>query len=162
MYVYTFFMDKALLHLSVDQDIKKLAKESGLNLSKEFEEWLKIRLGQIEVDKPVVNIDLEIAKHQSEIQKLQSQAMLKTELDLKGKEESMIVDGIIDDMINEPKGEKYKGKTLKDLFKDKEYGIDSKIHGIQFLFQKKFKKVLNPLEARELIEKRIKERGLIK
>jgi hypothetical protein len=155
-------MDKALLHLSVDLELKKLAKKSGLNLSKEFEEWINIRLGQVESDKPVVNLDLEIAKHQLEIQKLQSQAILKSELELKGEEESLVVDGIIDDMINEPKGEKYKGKTLKDLFKDKEYGIDSKTHGIQFLFQKKFKKVLNPLEARELMEKRIKERGLIK
>jgi hypothetical protein len=151
-----------VLQLYINSDLKKLAKKSGLNLSKEFEEWIKIRLGQIEVDKPVVNIDLEIAKHQSEIQKLQSQVILKSELELKGKEESLVVDSVIDDMINGPKGEKYKGKTLKDLFKDKEYGIDSKIHGIQFLFQKKFKKVLNPLEARELIEKRIKERGLIK
>jgi hypothetical protein len=148
----------SLLHLSINPTLKKLAKQSGLNLSKEFEEWVKIRLGNIEEDKPIVNTELEIAKHQSEIQKHQSEIQklksqaefVKTE-EMKAKEEVMVLDNMID---NELKTFKSKAITWEEI-------VNEKIHGIQFLFQRKFNKTLNPLQAKELLLNRLKERKMI-
>jgi hypothetical protein len=149
-------MVKGMLHLSIETDLIELAKQSGLNLSKEFEEWIKIRLGNIEEDKPTINVDLEIAKHQAEIQKLKNQAEIIKTQEMKGQEEIMVIDQQIANME-----EFREGKEWKDFINDSRYGVESRIHGIQFLFQKKFNKVLNPLEAQELLENRLKERGFV-
>jgi len=145
-------MTKVMLHLSIDPSLMELAKASGMNLSKEFEEWIKIRLGNINEDKPIVNIDLEIAKYRAEIQKLQNQAELAKEQEYKEQEEIMVIDGIIDNELTLKKPE----QKIEDLVLS-----DIRIHGAQFLFKQKFNKMLNPLEAKELLEKRMKERKLI-
>lgn len=136
-------MTKSTLHLTIETNLIEIAKASGLNLSQEFEEWIKIRLGQIDDGKPIIDIDMEIAKYQAEIQKLKSQAELNKEIEFKGKEENMILDNSIDNM--------------KQFEENLANPSDTRIHGIQFLMQKKFNKILNPLEAKELLLKRIKE-----
>ena len=157
-------MTKAQLTLYIDTNIKESAKASGLNLSAEFEEWLRIRLGNINEDRPKIDVDLEIAKHQAEIQKLKSQAELIKEEEFKIKEQEMVLDNIIDNMKKEriTKTQKYPViLEWKDFINNKNYGIESRIHGIQFLFKQRFNKIINPLEAKELLEKRLKEKGLI-
>jgi hypothetical protein len=157
--------DKNHLTLYIRNDIKELAKNSGLNLSKEFEEWIKIRLGKMDEIKNDIDIDLEVAKHHAEIVKLQSQKELQTKQDFKDKEEDMVLDNIIDDMEKErtTKTDKYRIiLEWKDFINHEIYGVDSHIHGIQFLFKKKFNKDLNPSEAKDLILKRLKEKGFIK
>jgi hypothetical protein len=146
-------MTKVMLHLSIEPEIIELAKSSGLNLSKEFEEWLRIRLNQFHNEKPTVDIDLEVAKHHAEIVKLQSQKELSLKHESQDKEELMVIDEAID---NEIKFAKDKNNMDWDKL------IEERTHGIQFLFRKKFNKELNPLQAKEILEKRIKERGLMK
>jgi hypothetical protein len=140
-------MPKIMLHLSINPDIANMAKSSGMNLSKEFEEWLRIRIENIGAEKPIIDRDFEIAKYRAEIQKLESQKDMEQQLKDKQKEELLVLDGVIDNMVE------YKDDLTNPS--------DNRCHGIQFLFQRKFKKVLNPLQVKELLEKRIKERGLI-
>jgi hypothetical protein len=144
-------MSKAQLTLYLDSDLKALAKAKfPRGLSKEFEEWIRIRLEQpidIKDGMPIQDYALEIAKHQSEIQKLRTEAENKKEFEATQTEENMVVDNMIDNMIE------YK-EDLNNI-------IEQRIHGLQFLIQRKFHKSLNPLQTKELLEKRIKERGLV-
>lgn len=136
-------MPKVHINLSLDKDIYDIAINSGLNLSQEFEEWIKIRMNQTEENNNE-DVDLLIAKTQAELSRLQSRKeIVKTEVQ-KAKEEVMIIDDMIEDM------KKFEETEVSDM----------RIHGIQFLFKKKFNKTLNPLEAKELIENRISERNL--
>jgi post-segregation antitoxin (ccd killing protein) len=139
-------MAKCHLTLYIDTDLVSLAKSSNMNISQEFEEWIKLRLGQTNEMKPVIDIDEEIAKHQVEIQKLKNQAELDKKMENIDEMKMATLDRIIDNMIE--------GKN--DLLNPD----DTRIHGIQFLFQKKYKELINALDAKELLLKRIKERGL--
>jgi post-segregation antitoxin (ccd killing protein) len=145
-------MTKSTLHLTIETNLIEQAKLSDLNLSAEFEEWIKIRLGNINEDKPLINTDLEIAKHMAEIQKLKNQAEIQEEQKSQEQEEVMVIDGIIDNELSTTK--KDHPETTWDTI------IEDRIHGVQFLFQKKFHKQLNPLESKEFLENRLKERGL--
>jgi hypothetical protein len=140
-------MTKIMLHLSIEPEIVALAKASNINLSQEFEQWLKIRLNQVNNDnEPIIDTDFEIAKHEAEIIKLRTKKEVKQDLEFKAKEEIMVIDNQIDNLLE------FK-EDLKNI-------TEERIHGIQFLFQKKFNKILNTLQAKELLENRIKERGL--
>src|SRR3972149_6560209 len=131
--------NKNHLTLYIDNDLTNLAKSSGLNLSSEFEEWIRIRLNQSFTDTPKDDTDFEIAKHQAEIQRLKSTAEIQREQMDKEKEEVMVIDGVID---NE------KDVTMKVFPETKWEDIAVKrTHGVQFLFKQKFNKLLNPLEA---------------
>jgi hypothetical protein len=145
--------EKKTLHLYINSELVDLAKNSNLNLSAEFEEWIRIRLGNINEDKPVVDIDLEIAKYRSEILKLQNQAELDKQFENKEQEEIMVLDGIIDNERD----------TIKKNHPDKTWDeiAEERINGVIFLFSKKFNKPLNRMEAKELFIKRIKERELL-
>lgn len=138
--------DKATLHLSINKELTNLARGSGLNLSAEFEEWIKIRLGKMGDDKMSNDPDNEILKLRAEIQKLESQKDIISKEQNKQKEINMVLDGYIDNMI--------------EFKEDLTNPSDSRMHGCQFLMQKKFHQILNPLQAKELLLNRIKERGL--
>lgn len=143
------------LTLYIDSDLVSIAKSSGLNLSQEFEQWIKIRMNKIESESPIIDKQLEIAKHKSEIQKLESMVEQDKQIEMKQKEETMIVDNMIDNIIEiEMEMDMNKGKKLIDLI------TDAKVSGIQFLFKKKFNKNLTPVEAKQLLENRIIERGI--
>jgi hypothetical protein len=142
-------MSKVMLHLSIDPDLVNMAKASGMNLSGEFEEWIKIRLNQSNDNQLLQNqdTDKEIIKLQAEISKLQSKKEIEKEQSIQGSEEIMIIDDALENM-----------KAFKESFEDPE---DLRIHGLQFLFKKKFHKELNPLQARELLINRAKEKGFL-
>jgi hypothetical protein len=140
--------NKNHLTLYIDNKLVNLAKVSNMNISNEFEQWLKVRLGQIHNDnEPIIDADLEIAKHEAEILKLRTKKEVKQDLEIKAKEEIMVIDNQIDNLL--------------EFHEDLKNITEERIHGLQYLFQKKFNKVLNPLQAKELLENRIKERGLI-
>lgn len=139
-------MSKNHLTLYIDTDIVSLAKSSGLNLSSEFEEWIKIRLGKMDEIKPDIDVDLEIARHKAEILKLESVNELKKEKLEAETAEKVSLDRMIDNMIE---------------FKDDMSNIsEPRINGVQFIFKRRYNKVLNPMEAKELLLNRIKERNL--
>lgn len=137
-----------MLHLSIEPSLIELAKSSGLNLSSEFESWIKIRVGNM--DNEVNNkedTEILIAKHRAEIQRLQSQAEQEKEKANEVSAEINTLDYNIDDMVK-----------FKENFDNPE---DSRIHAIQFLFKKRYNKTLSILEAKELLINRAKDRGLI-
>lgn len=133
--------------LYIDNDLVTLAKSSNMNLSAEFEEWIKIRLGKMgDETKKVCDPENEILRMRAEIQKLESQKELYLKEQNKEKEINMVLDGYIDNMI--------------EFKEDLTNPSDSRTHGVQFLMQKKFHQIIGPLEAKELLLNRIKERGL--
>lgn len=140
------------LTLYIDTELRELAKASDLNLSAEFEEWVKTRLNQSYIDEPVVNVDLEIARYRAEIMKLENKKEMQNQQISREKDEIMILDGVIDNAremtkMNHPE------TTWESI-------ADGRMRGVQFLFKQKFKRMLNPLEAKEMLLKRIKEREL--
>jgi hypothetical protein len=143
-------MAKQTLHLSIDNNLVDIAKSMNINLSAEFEQWIRIRLNQNDIidDKNdiIIDKDKEIAVHMSEIKKLQSQKELQKEVEERKSEESMIIDQQIDNM--------------KLFNEDLTNPSIERIHGMQFLFRKKFNKELNSLQSKDLLLNRIKERGL--
>jgi hypothetical protein len=141
-------MNKGVLHLSISPDLIERAKNSNMNLSEEFESWLKIRLNQTNKAANNQDIDKEISKLQMEILNLNNQKDQKVKAEMQDKEELIVIDYQIDDMVK---------------FKDNLEEPDPlRIKGLQFLLKSKFNKDLNPLEARELLINRAKERNLLK
>jgi hypothetical protein len=139
---------KCVLSLYIDSDLKKLAKQSGLNLSNEFETWLKIRVGNMDNigNEKIEDTELLIAEHFSEIKRLQTKAEIEKEQKDKGSEEQNSLDGMIDDMV----------KFRENLTNP----TDQRVHGVQFIFKKRYNKFVNPLEAKDMLLSRIKERGI--
>ena len=121
-----------MLHLSIDPNIVSLAKASNINLSNEFEQWLKIRLNQQDI-KPQVDIELEKAKLKAELDRLNT---LETEGREKKDEETLINDAV--DHILNTEG----------------YDDSNRIHGVQWIIKKRFGKTITEEQAVELIEKR--------
>lgn len=151
LYIYDtdtrIFMTKVMLHLSIEPELVNIAKSSNMNLSKEFEEWIRIRLNQTEDNKPIIDIQLEKAKLKAQLLQLDNQeALNKQEVDKQTIEDNSL-DTIIDNM--------------KQFNEDFINISDIRIHGVQFIMKKRYNKVLNSLESKELLIKRLKERGLI-
>ena len=138
--------NKNHLTLYIDNDLVNMAKNSNMNLSAEFEEWIRIRLNQSEEIKPIENIPMEIAKLQSEIHRLENLKTISIEKQTIEKEQDNSLDIIIDNM-----------KVMNEELLNPN---DAKIHGVQFIFKKRYNKILNPLQAKELLLKRIKDRNL--
>lgn len=149
MLCINIFMTKGALTLSIDTEILEMARKSDINISQTVEDILRSVLQQsVAVDEPAINIDAEVAKHMMEIKRLQTKAELMHEQADKNKEEIMIVDNMIDNMVQ---------------FKDPLNPVpDSRAHGLTFLFNKRLHKQITQLQAKEMLENRIKERGLIK
>lgn len=139
--------NKNHLTLYIDNELINIAKSINMNLSQEFEEWIRIRLNQNIEDKPIIDIELERAKLKAQLIQLDNiQEQDKLKID-KQKEEIMIIDNMIDNMIE------YK-EDLTNI-------TDTRLQGLKFLYKKKFNKDINILEAKELLINRIKEKGLI-
>lgn len=147
-------MGKADVHLSIHSELLDIAKNMpNFNISKEFEEWIRIRLNQMPEPKDgqlVQDYDLEIAKFRSEIQKLENKREIRQTEEMKVKEKVMVIDGIID---NEAQYIDANAKW-EDI-------IDKRIHGLQYLFKNKFNEKIEVKDARELLMTRLKERKLI-
>lgn len=143
-------MVKGVLHLSIEPELISLAKSMGINLSQEFEDWIRIRMNQVkknDIQKTEDEANKLIAQHRIEIMKLESEREKIKEQELNKDLEKEVIDFQIDNII-ENKG------SLTDI-------DPLRFAGLQFVFKKKFGKILNSLEAKDLIEKRIKERGLV-
>lgn len=91
--------------------------------------------------------ELLIAEHLAEIKRLQSQAEVEKEKKDKGSEENTTIDFQIDNMVE------YKESLTEP--------DQARVTGLQFLFKKRYNKILNPLQAKDLLVNRAKERGLI-
>ena len=139
-------MGKTHLTLYIDNDLIVLAKSSGINLSQEFEQWIRIRMNQTADNEVKEDTELLIAKYRAEIIKLESQAERNKEIQGQKDYELKVLDDMIDNM-------KQFNENLADI-------AEVRIHGLQFLFKRKFGMDLNPFEAKEMLLNRIKERGL--
>lgn len=141
-------MTKAKLNLSIDTELLDLAKQSNLNLSSEFEEWVKIRLNKniLNIENETLDYDKEYARLQLELQKLESKKEMIEKQDSKDKEKIMVIDHVIDNQIEYDKAE--------DI-------AEKRFAGIKFLFKQKFNENITDLDAKNLINNRLMERGLI-
>ena len=139
-------MGKANVTLYIDNDLKDLARKSGLLLSSEFEEWLRTRLNIQTNNNKVKDYDLEVSKLQLQIKNLQSAQELTKERDDETKVQNDVVDSIIDNMIEF-------NDDLNDI-------KDNRINGLQFLFKKKLNIILTPNAGKERLINRIKERAI--
>ena len=145
-------MPKSFLHLSIDTDLLTLAKQSDLNLSAEFENWVKIRLNQNDnMDEKAENLDFdkEILRLKNEITRLQSKKELQKSEDLKAKELNDFLDYNIDNMLKN----KAQNQTLEDKIRDR-------VSGLKYLYKNKYRKNLNDTEIINMFLDRLKERGL--
>ena len=143
-------MPKSLLHLSIDTGILELAKNSGINLSGEFEEWIKVRLRMDDESMPKESIDNEIIKYQQEIQKLRSMSEIVQSKEMVEREKLMVIDNTIDNRM------KYKkeGERISKIPKER-------AKGLMFMLKKKYNDRMTEDDAAELLLKRMKERGLL-
>ena len=135
-------MAKGRLSLTVDSELVELAKNSNLNLSAEFEEWVRIRLQQ-NIAKDIEHTDypLEKAKLIQQISLLESREALSQRQGLKDKEEKMILDNFISNI-----------KEFDILpLNDNDLGL--RVRGLIFLYKQKINKKITTEEATELIKK---------
>ena len=139
--------NKVPIHLTIEPELAEWAKNSNLNLSSEFEDWVKIRRGQsmVDIENESIDYDKEYARLQLELQKLQSKKEMKQKEDERQKERDMVIDHIIDNQLEYDK--------IEDIPK-------LRFKGLQFLFSKKFNETITEPQAIKLLEDRIKERGL--
>ena len=138
------YMTKAKLNLSIDTDLLELAKNSTLNLSQEFEEWVKIRLiNKSSIDIINVDYDLEKAKLLQELALLESKEEISKRQELKEKEEVMILKSFIDNI------KEFDTLPLKDD------DLRTKANGLIFLFKQKLNKVIRTDQAIEMIKKEL-------
>lgn len=140
-------MAKPRLNLTIDADLLELAKASDLNLSAEFEEFLKIRLNQNLPDNEKIDFDKEYTRLQMELRKLESKKELVEKQDMKEQERLMVLDHAID---NELEIDSCKVIDIPE----------NRANGIVYLFKKKFNENLTSEQAKKLLSDRIKERGL--
>lgn len=140
-------MTKGKLNLSIDVDLLELAKNSDLNLSQEFEEWVKVRLNQpISDEFEEIDLDKEKARLMLEMRKLESKAELQKRQEEKEDLKLKTIDHAIDNSLKHMKPEEIP---------------ESRKDGVVYLFKSRHRTEINPLEAKELIENRMKERGLL-
>lgn len=151
--------DKKTLHLSIDSNLTDLAKTSGLNLSQEFEEWIRIRLNQNNDLNPTVDTEMEIAKHKSEILRLEQEAKVQKTREMEDSEREALIEKATNALLNWKK-QKDAGE-FQDRHFDWNREIDTYAKQLQFVFKKRLNINLNNLlEARELIIKKLKEKGI--
>ncbi|GAG71883.1 unnamed protein product [marine sediment metagenome] len=133
-------MAKAKLNLSIDTDLLELAKNSDLNLSAEFEDWVKIRLVRHHLNNgDVVDYGVERAKLKQELALLESKEELAKKQEFKMKEEQMI----IDDVINNVKEFHPKGISVQEL--------TNRSHGLIYLLKRKLRKSVTEKEALKML-----------
>lgn len=148
---------KCVLQLYINSNLKRIAKQSGLNLSQEFEEWIKIRLNQYEKEKNDIDIPLEIAKHKEEILKLEQESKVQQTQISEEKQKEALINKVVDDFLI------WKQRVDKGEFRNKMFSwnkeLDTSIRQLQFIFKKKLNLILNSLVAKDLILNKLKEKG---
>ena len=153
-------MAKPRLSLTIEQNLLDLAKASGLNLSAEFEEFLRIRLNAKEVieNKGHVDLDNEIAQHEEALIILKNKRSL-VDINKSIKDQiNYTLDYAIDSALEQ-------GNKLEDLAVNRSRGVSYIImllSGIAAfdILTRKLNKSYSELDAQKLLEDRIKERGL--
>lgn len=143
-------MPKTHIDLSIDSDIYQIAKTLRINLSSEFEQWIRIRTNTYEEKPDVQNIDIEIAKRQTEIEDLKRKdEMMKSKLqhDIDEKES---ISKVIENMIN--------GHADKEV--NWNTHIQMAAPGLQLLFKRRFNKYLTFKESVEILQKNLCENGI--
>lgn len=142
--------NKVPLHLTIDADLldyaKKMKGETINSLSEEFEEWLKIRINQDIKTDETFDYDKEYTRIQMELKKLESKKEMKNNQEMKDKEKLAVIDLTIDNEIKYTKPEEIANKRFV---------------GLKYLFNQKFNEKLTDIQAIELLNNRLKERGLI-
>lgn len=143
--------NKNHLTLYVDSDLVQLAKTSKLNLSKEFEDWIKIRLNQFENgDKTMTQEESDklIAEHLAEISRLKANKEIIQEKEDKYKEEEEVITEIAKN-INEVDVNK-RGLSYNDA-------IEEHLNAVVYIFKKRFNKDIDTLQAKDLIIAKLNE-----
>lgn len=138
IYIQTIFMAKPSLHITISPELIDIAKNSNINLSQEFEQWLKIRLSQSTA--VVVDYNLEISKRQEEIEILKAKSQLQDKVKSKEDQRTRLIDSIINGQSNIILSERWKG--------------------LQGILRDRMNEILTDEEARSLLNNRLKERGL--
>lgn len=142
-------MPKSQLHLSVETDLLELAKNMGINLSNEFENWIKIRVNQKEATNTKEELDLEIAKHKEAILMLENQNSEKERLEKQFKEEDSTISNIADNEI----ANKNKDMKWKQV-------IAIRASGIMAIWRRRFNKYLTMSQAITMLEEKLKAKGI--
>ena len=138
-------MSKSQLHLSIDSDLKELAKNSNLNLSQEFEEWVRIRLQRnIAEDIKYTDYPLEKAKLIQEIALLESREELSKREELKEKEETMILKSFLDNI------KEFDNLPLNDD------NLTKRTTGLIFIFKQRLNKIITTEQAQNMIKEGLK------
>lgn len=153
-------MPKNHLTLYIDTELIDLAKATGMNISAEFNEWMKIRMNKLEENKKEPkDVDMLIAEHRAEIMKLQSQAEIKAMQSEKDKEINIIISDVVDNILKEKKDGDAEGQgqlvgmTWPQI-------ITYRSTGLMFLVKKRMNKILTLTEAEQILTDEIKKRGI--
>lgn len=147
-------MAKCVLHLSIDSDLYNYIKNykeahTEFNISAEVEEWIRIRMnvrGLEQEVKTVEQIDQEKARHLLEIRKLESEKELAKRQEQDNELEVQLIDHIIDNEMETSKAQDIPANRAR---------------GLKYLMLQRFNKTITEVEAQELLEARVKQRGLI-
>ena len=140
-------MSKATLHLSIDTDLLELAKNMDLNLSAEFEDWIRIRTGNMDNNnEEKVDYDKEYARLQMELKRLESKKEMEARQEDLDKRKVAAIDRTIDQEMENTEASKIPANRSS---------------GLIYIFKSAFNVNLTEKEAVELIENRMKERNLL-
>lgn len=143
-------MPKSQAHLSIDTELLLLAKSLKINLSSEFEQWIRIRVNALDEKIETKDLGLEIAKHKEAIIEIEKTLETKESIEQQQKEENISLNKVIDNMIDS----------------HDEKGIDWNTHiqmsasGVQLLYKRRFNRYITFKEAVELLESKLKEKGI--
>lgn len=140
-------MAKSLLHLSINSKLLQMAKNSGLNLSAEFEEFIRFRVGQDIKQESIIDPDIEIAKFKQQISKLETQKKIKNDLKIQQEEINKTLDHAIDTAIKEK-------RNYNEI-------LDSRSRGVAFILTRKLNNKITEEQARKMLDERLKEKGLL-
>lgn len=140
-------MSKVMLHLSIDSDLREWAKISGMNLSAEFEEWIRIKRGMnmSDIENNKVDYDKEYTRLQMELRELESKKELAARQSDLQERKNLQIDRAID-------------QCLKDFPIDQV--AEQRKHGIVYIWKSAFNENITEDEALQILENRIKERNL--
>lgn len=146
---------KTPIHLTIDSDLYEhimtyKALHKDFSISEKLEEWIRIVINEHDDEPETLNYDSEKAKLLLELKKLESKKELHERTDEREKEITEVIDRQIDNCL----------EYLKPSEKPSDVPDMRKV-GLTFMLKSRFKKQINPLEAKDMIENRMKERGLI-
>ena len=141
-------MPKVHLNISLENDVYEIAKNMNINLSNEFERWIKIRLGQREETKEE-DLTLEIAKHKEAIATIEAKSIEQNRMKELNAKEDLMIEQIVNNMIND--------KNEDSLWKDI---INLRALGLQTIWARRFNKRLTTPQACDLITNKLIEKGI--